>query len=143
MWLPTESGIKCCNVAGGRGNLALAFTRRFPNSHFTICGINDAALDKGKDDAARQGVSNVSFVNKDISELPGEWIAKFDFLTMVHALHDMTDPVSTVNSLYKMLKPGCCLILCDVKCDSDPRLTIRSIDSAYSGPSLYAFSLYH
>ena len=143
MSLSTETGVKRCDVGGGKGTLVIALARRFPNSHFTNCDFSAAALDKGKAEAVRLGVTNVAFVHQDMRELPDEWVGKFDYVTMVDVLHDLPDPPSAVRTLYKMLKPGGCLSLIDVMSDSDPHRTVKNQGCALPSQLLYSFSLYH
>lgn len=95
------------DIAGGTGDLALAFARKVGASgHVVLADINDSMLAMGRKKLLDNGiVGNVSFVQADAQDLPFPENS-FDCVTMSFGLRNVTDKQQALESMFRVLKPG-------------------------------------
>lgn len=75
--------------------IALSFivvfsAKQYPNSQITGLDISFDAVGQAKENA--RAFPNTAFVVSDASDMPKEWTAKFDYVTIFEALHDQARP---------------------------------------------------
>jgi demethylmenaquinone methyltransferase/2-methoxy-6-polyprenyl-1,4-benzoquinol methylase len=95
------------DLAGGTGDLALAFARRVgAEGHVILADINAAMLEQGRRRLVDAGAAgNVSIAQVDAQHLPfGN--ASFDCITMAFGLRNVTDKDAALRSMFGTLKPG-------------------------------------
>jgi demethylmenaquinone methyltransferase/2-methoxy-6-polyprenyl-1,4-benzoquinol methylase len=95
------------DLAGGTGDLALAFARAVgEQGHVVLADINARMLSRGRRRLIDAGVSgNLSVAQVDAETLPFAPSA-FDCITMAFGLRNVTDKQKALQSMYGALKPG-------------------------------------
>jgi len=95
------------DLAGGTGDLALAFAKRVgEEGHVVLADINAAMLEQGRKRLVDAGIAhNTSIAQVDAQDLPfaGE---SFDVVTMAFGLRNVTDKDAALRSIYRTLKTG-------------------------------------
>lgn len=110
------------DVATGTGHAAFAFAPYVAE----IVGIDLTArmLVEAEKLAARQGVTNVRFVEADIHELPFDDETfddeQFDLVTCRRGAHHFSDIEEALAEMVRMLKPGGLLLIDDRSVPEDP-----------------------
>ncbi len=129
-----RAGQSLLDIAGGTGDLALAFSRRLGRQgHVVLADINSSMLGVGRDKLIDRGVASpVDFVQANAECLPFAE-ASFDLVTIAFGLRNVTDKDAALRSMYRVLKPG-------------GRLLVLEFSKPVSAPlsrlyDLYSFSL--
>jgi len=100
-------GQSVLDLAGGSGDLALAFARRVgKEGHVVLADINAAMLKKGRARLVDAGIAgNSSLAQVDAEQLPFT-DASFDRVTIAFGLRNVTDKAKALQSIARVLKPG-------------------------------------
>jgi len=116
-------GTRLIDVAGGTGDIAFRFIDYIRNqsslqqvspsvsprqSHVTVCDINQAMLDVGKQKAAARGLDktgSMSWVLGNAEELPVE-DESYDVYTVAFGIRNMTHIDTVLSEAYRVLRPG-------------------------------------
>ncbi len=117
------AGQRVLDVAGGSGDLALAFTSRVGASGRVILSdINAAMLEVGRDKLTDRGaVGNVDFVQADAERLPFAE-QSFDCVTIAFGLRNVTDKPAALASMARVLRPGGRLVVLEFSHPTVPLL---------------------
>ncbi|MDX1595194.1 MAG: bifunctional demethylmenaquinone methyltransferase/2-methoxy-6-polyprenyl-1,4-benzoquinol methylase UbiE [Gammaproteobacteria bacterium] len=116
-------GQRVLDVAGGSGDLALAFARRVGRAgRVVLSDINAAMLEVGRDKLTDRGaVGNVDFVQADAERLPfAEGL--FDCVTIAFGLRNVTDKPAALASMARVLRPGGRLVVLEFSHPTVPLL---------------------
>lgn len=98
-------GQRVLDIAGGTGDLALAFAPKVgPNGEVVHTDINEAMLREGRDRLLNAGVSLPTLVC-DAEHLPFA-DAHFDLVTVAFGLRNMTHKDNALREMNRVLKPG-------------------------------------
>lgn len=129
-----RAGQKVLDVAGGSGDMtALLVERVGPTGRVVLSDINEAMLDVGRARLADRGIAgNVDFVRADAERLsfPDDY---FDGVTIAFGLRNVTHIDRALRSMYRVLKPGGCLVVLEFS-----RVTIEPLRKLYD---VYSFNL--
>ncbi|MDQ8039178.1 MAG: bifunctional demethylmenaquinone methyltransferase/2-methoxy-6-polyprenyl-1,4-benzoquinol methylase UbiE [Rickettsiella sp.] len=103
---------KVLDVAGGTGDLTRLFAKRVgEHGKVTLLDINESMLAIGRDrliDSAL--IDNVQVLQANAEALPfGD--DHFDCLSIAFGLRNVTDKMTALQSMYRVLKPGGCLLI--------------------------------
>lgn len=100
------------DVASGTGDLAAAMAKAVgKHGKVVMTDVNEAMLAVGRDKLTdRNIISNVEFVQANAENLPFE-NDYFDCITIAFGLRNVTDKAAALASMYRVLKPGGCLII--------------------------------
>jgi demethylmenaquinone methyltransferase/2-methoxy-6-polyprenyl-1,4-benzoquinol methylase len=100
-------GHAALDLAGGSGDLALAFARRVGRSGYVILAdINAAMLAKGRARLIDAGIAgNLAVAEVDAEQLPFA-DASFDCVAIAFGLRNVTDKTKALRSMQRVLKPG-------------------------------------
>jgi demethylmenaquinone methyltransferase/2-methoxy-6-polyprenyl-1,4-benzoquinol methylase len=100
-------GQKVLDVAGGTGDLSIAFSRKVGKTgHVILSDINEKMLQQGRDRLIGKGITdNVTFIQADAENLPFH-DNQFDCLSIAFGLRNVTDKQRALESMYRVLKPG-------------------------------------
>jgi SAM-dependent methyltransferase len=122
-WIPAvdngrvlEKLKKCAKVADvgcGFGITTLMMAKTYPNSTFTGFDFHKESIEKAKESAKKENITNVRFEVSSASEFPG---SGYDFVTFFDCLHDMGDPIGALTHTRKVIKKsgsgsGTCMIV--------------------------------
>jgi demethylmenaquinone methyltransferase/2-methoxy-6-polyprenyl-1,4-benzoquinol methylase len=100
-------GHSALDLAGGSGDLALAFARRVgERGYVVLADINAAMLSKGRARLIDAGVAgNLAVAQVDAEQLPFA-DASFDCVAVAFGLRNVTDQQKALESMQRVLKPG-------------------------------------
>lgn len=111
-WLAPRPGMKLLDVAGGTGDIAFRFLEAAnrkganPETHVTVCDINEEMLKVGRNRAVDKGIlGGVEWVRGDAEALPFE-DCSFDAYTIAFGLRNVTDIDAALREARRVLKPG-------------------------------------
>ena len=107
-----EQGAKVLDVGCGSGRAPCALARAYPASTFTGYDLCDGAIKAANALAQEQGLSNASFLTKDITELVEA--ETYDLVTAFDIVHDQKDPVAVLANIYAVLKSGGTFLMQDI-----------------------------
>lgn len=104
-------GDRVLDIAGGTGDLAHAFSKKVGDSgQVVLSDINATMLSEGRKNLLNKGTSRVAFV-----QLSGEQIPfsdeSFDCVSVAFGLRNVTDKDQCIREMYRVLKPGGCLLI--------------------------------
>ena len=108
-----QAGVLVADVGCGSGVALLEMARAFPASRFHGYDISRHALERAESNRAEAGLDNVSFHDPRDEPLPSD--GSFTLVTTFDCLHDMTDPVSVIDSIHASLAPDGYWLLADIK----------------------------
>jgi SAM-dependent methyltransferase len=132
-----RDGIDVVDVGCGAGRAMLHLAERYPASRFTGVDLCAEAFASTHSDAARRGLTNLSFRAEDLSQV--ESLGRFDLVTAFDAVHDQKDPQGLLHSVRRSLADGGVFLMQDIGGSRDLQ-TNRANPFA---PLLYTLSLMH
>lgn len=107
-----EQGCKVVDMGCGSGRAACAMAKAFPASGFTGYDLCEDAIAAANALAREQGLSNVTFLAKDITDLDEP--ETYDLVTAFDIVHDQKDPVTVLANIYAVLKGGGTFLMQDI-----------------------------
>lgn len=132
-----QRGIDVLDVGCGSGLALVLLAETYPNSLFTGVDISQEGLERGRQEAARRGVTNVRFEQRDASSM---WFTEqFDLVTTFDAVHDQRDPAATLKEIYRALRRGGDYLMQDIASSSDLE---NNVDHPL-GTFLFTVSMFH
>jgi ubiquinone/menaquinone biosynthesis C-methylase UbiE len=136
-----QSGIRVCDLGCGQGLAVVLMAQAFPKSEFVGIDISEDALQTAGSEAEKLGLDNLEFLNHDAATLERNRTLcnAFDYITAFDAVHDQTQPLKVLQSVYAMLKSGGFFSMVDIAAASD---LADNLDHPM-GPFLYTVSLMH
>ena len=103
--LELPRGARAVDVGCGWGDTAIELARKVgPDGRVLGLDCCDAFLEKGRNDAASEGLSNVRFVAADVQTYPFE--PHFDFAFSRFGMMFFSNPVAAMRNVRKALRPG-------------------------------------
>lgn len=101
-------GARVLDCAAGTGHFSLAAAKRAAS---VLCtDQSEAMLKQARKKAARKGLTNISFAQRDITALPDP-DGSFDAVIAGNVLHLLPEPEIAVRELWRVTAPGGRLIL--------------------------------
>jgi ubiquinone/menaquinone biosynthesis C-methylase UbiE len=103
--------------------------------------ISENALQTAGSEAENLGLDNLEFIIHDAATLESHLALRnsFDYITALDAIHDQTQPLKVLQSVYAILKRGGLFSMVDIAAASNPA---DNLDHPM-GPFLYTVSLMH
>ena len=108
--------MRVLDIGCGRGKALLHLAVRYPNSEFFGYELSDQALAEARDDAARAGLENIRFEQRDLTgfDITADPEA-FDLVTAFDAIHDQAAPREVLSGVYRTLTPGGTFLMQDIR----------------------------
>jgi len=98
-------GAKVLEAGCGIGAQTVILAKNNPEAEITSVDISPESLEKAGENAARNGIKNVRFLQANIFSLPFE-DDSFDHIFVCFVLEHLQNPEEALKSLKKVLKPG-------------------------------------
>ena len=116
-------GQQVLDVAGGSGDLALAFAHSVgKDGRVILSDINAAMLEVGREKLTDKGaVGNVAYAQANAEQLPFA-DGSFDCVTIAFGLRNVTDKPAALASMGRVLKPGGRLVVLEFSHPTVPLL---------------------
>ena len=135
-----QRGIDVLDLGCGRGMALLAMAERFPASRFTGYDLAREAIDWAGAQAAEQGLTNVRFETRDLSDFDATAApAAYDLVLTFDAIHDQARPLNLLRGIHRTLRADGVYLAQDIHASSHHHL-----DAAHPlGAFLYAVSTMH
>ena len=107
-----RAGHSVLDIAGGTGDLTKKFSRIVgPNGKVILADINASMLAVGRDKLIDTGVAgNIHYTQADAQNLPFA-SNTFNCVTIAFGLRNVTDKNAALRAMYRVLKPGGCLLV--------------------------------
>ena len=130
------TGIDVLDVGCGEGHAVNLLGRAFPRSRFTGYDFSPEALVAARVEAARWGLANVTFEERDVATLPQ---GAFDLVTAFDAIHDQAHPATVLAAVRGALREDGTFLMVDVNASSN----LEDNVALPWGSFLYAVSTLH
>lgn len=139
-WLPQLNGVvdkltqggKMADVGCGHGASTLIMAAAFPNSQFYGFDFHEPSIERARELAKEEGLSNVSFEVATAKEYPG---SDYDFVAFFDCLHDMGDPVGAIKHVKETISADGTLMLVEPFANDTLAENLNPVGRVY-----YAFS---
>ncbi|CAC5383474.1 unnamed protein product [Mytilus coruscus] len=122
----------------GPGSLTIKLAEHLPNAKVYGVDIDRNAIEKAKENKAKENIPNVEFVLLENEHLDESWTKKFDWITMVDVLHDLPNPNLSISEIKRVLKDDGIVSAIDPCVDSDHKMNQGNLTAAM----LYVFSTF-
>lgn len=110
-----ERGIEVLDLGCGRGRILQHLAARYPRSRFTGIDLSAEAIAHARTEAGRQGLRNVTFVAKDLSDYDrAAEPERYDFITTFDAVHDQARPLNLLQGIRRALKADGVYLMQDI-----------------------------
>ncbi|MCX6219747.1 MAG: class I SAM-dependent methyltransferase [Bacteroidia bacterium] len=112
------------DIGCGGGNYSLMMLTKVPNLNCTLVDLSKPMLEKAYERVSQQTSKNVEILQGDIREVRLKE-NHFDIIlagAVLHHLRDDQDWETTFGKLFKLLKPGGCLMISDLITQDNERL---------------------
>ena len=101
----------------GPGQLVMAMACRAPDLHVTGVDLSDEMLVQAHDNARSAGLAGqVSFRTGDARQIPFPY-GSLDLVVSTFSLHHWSDPVSALNEIARVVRPGGSFLIVDLRRD--------------------------
>lgn len=100
-----EQGIDVLDLGCGRGLALMKLAERFPASRFTGYDLSTEAIGWATERAARRGLGNLCFEQRDLSDFDRTAPAQhYDLVTTFDAIHDQAHPLNLLKGIHRTLR---------------------------------------
>jgi ubiquinone/menaquinone biosynthesis C-methylase UbiE len=132
-----EAGGRALDVGCGVGRVAIALAKAFPKAEIVGLDRDEESIRRARKLAAADKLGDrIRFVVGTTGELPTD--GGFDLITACDCVHDLAEPLKTLQEIRALLKPDGTLFIVE------PRAADRLEDNRNAiGTMYYGFSLFH
>jgi len=130
-------GIDVLDVGCGSGYALIHLAKMFPDSNFTGYDLLPEAIDRGRERAMENGLTNIRFESMDASAIDDR--QRFDLITTFDAVHDQADPARVLSNIHTALRDDGVYFMQDIKGSSHVE---KNMDNPLA-PFLYTVSCTH
>ena len=132
-----HQGIEVLDVGCGRGHALNIMAKAFPQSRFTGYDFSKEGTAAGKAEAQAWGLSNVTFVAKDVATI--DEVHHYSLITAFDAIHDQAKPREVLKRIATALRSDGTFLMQDIAASSPVH---KSLDHPMA-PLLYTVSCMH
>lgn len=132
-----RDGLDVADVGCGSGHAINLIAQAFPRSRCVGYDFSAEAIDAGREEAARLGLSNAEFVVQDVATLQEQ--NRYDFITAFDAIHDQAHPAEVLSAIAAALRPSGVFLMVDIQASSNLE---DNVEHPF-GTFLYAVSTMH
>jgi len=108
------AGIKVLDIGCGRGKALTTIAEKYPKSSFKGVDLSEEAIGFANDVVNKKGLTNIRFIQKDVTNLDNEFGESFDFITTFDAIHDQAAPAKVLKGIYNSLKDNGVYLMQDI-----------------------------
>ena len=130
-------GIDVADVGCGSGRALVLLAAAYPASRFTGFDIAEEAIERGRSEAAEQGLYNVEFVVRDAAAL--QETDRYDLVFSFDAVHDQAHPDRMLAGIHTAMRPGGSYLCVEPKASSHLHENL----SMAMAPMMYTISTMH
>ena len=140
-WLPAVPGLtdrlaegaSVADVGCGCGQSTIHMAKAFPNSMFLGIDYDDQSIEKAKNLASANGISNVEWMATSAEEIPQG--KNFDLICSFDCIHDMTNPLGALKAIRGALSPDGVHLWVEPNCSHDPNENGNPVGKMYANSS--------
>ncbi|HEB87246.1 MAG TPA: class I SAM-dependent methyltransferase [Gammaproteobacteria bacterium] len=101
-----RDGARCLVAGGGTGDAALFLSEQLRNTNAEVVyvDLSRASMGIAHERAEVRGLTNITWLQRSLLELPDMDIGTFDYINCCGVLHHLDDPVKGLNALSSVLK---------------------------------------
>ncbi|AHM62474.1 type 12 methyltransferase [Flammeovirgaceae bacterium 311] len=141
-WLPAvegaveklKNGAKVADVGAGHGISTTIMAKAFPNSRFYGFDNHQPSIERANHNVQQDGLGErVSFEVASAQKFPG---TGYDLITYFDCLHDMGDPVGSLQQAYQALAPNGDLMVIEPMAGRTTEENFNPVGRVYSGASV-------
>ncbi|CAN5693031.1 class I SAM-dependent methyltransferase [soil metagenome] len=146
-WIPAMPDIEArlrdsrpariADIGRGGGWSSIAFAKAYPDVIVDGFDLDEASVQAANENAQREGVADwVTFQVRDAGD--PELAGQYDLATAFECIHDMWNPVATLNAMLRLVGPGGTALVMD-----------EGVDEEFAAPAddvhrvMYGFSFLH
>jgi ubiquinone/menaquinone biosynthesis C-methylase UbiE len=109
-------GIHALDAGCGSGRILNHLAKHYPNSRFTGIDLSPQAIAVARQEAADQGLYNVTFLVGDLSSFNVTAIPEtYDLITTFDAIHDQAQPLKVLQGIQRALKADGVYLMQDIR----------------------------
>ncbi|NQW67989.1 MAG: class I SAM-dependent methyltransferase [Acidimicrobiaceae bacterium] len=108
-----HNGVAVADIGCGAGGAVLRMAREYPASNFVGYDISHYALTRANERLRDSGLTNAHFADPRSEPLPSN--NSLDFVCTFDCIHDMTHPLTVMQSIRAALRPNGNWLLVDIK----------------------------
>ena len=141
-WLPAvegaveklQRGAKVADIGAGHGVSTLIMANAFPNSRFFGFDNHQPSVERSNQIAQQEGLNDrVEFTVANAQQFPGQ---DYDLIAYFDCLHDMGDPVGSLQQAYNALAPDGVLMVIEPMAGRKTEENFNPVGRVYSGASV-------
>jgi ubiquinone/menaquinone biosynthesis C-methylase UbiE len=110
------------DVGTGSGRIAIRLARMNPAFQIEAIDLSQSMLDLGRANAAREGITNLTFAMGDAKRIPYD-DRSFDLVICHQLLHQLPNPLDAVREINRVAKPEGAILIRDVRRLPEPIMT--------------------
>lgn len=135
-----KKGIRVLDAGCGRGRAINLLAALYPHSDFIGIDLSQEAINYAQNEAHQQGLNNVTFLAKDLSDFDKDNTDdQFDLITTFDAVHDQAKPLNVLKGINNALKDNGVYLMQDIHGSSE----VQKNMGHPVGPLLYSLSTTH
>jgi 2-polyprenyl-3-methyl-5-hydroxy-6-metoxy-1,4-benzoquinol methylase len=135
-----SKGMRMLDVGCGSGRIINRLAKMYPDSRFVGMDLSTQAVAAGRDEASREGLRNVEFIARDLSDFHESAEPRaYDFITTFDAVHDQAKPLNVLRGIHRALKDDGVYLMQDIRGSSQVEKNIEHP----IGTLLYTISAMH
>ncbi|CAN5602062.1 hypothetical protein BH09CHL1_BH09CHL1_23050 [soil metagenome] len=135
--LLSEQPARVADIGMGTGWSSIALAKGYPNIRVDGFDLDELSVQLANENTKAEGMSDrVTFHARNAGDV--DFAGKYDFALAIECIHDMSNPVSVLDAMRRLVGPGGTVLIVDEKAEE----SFHPMGSA-SERSLYGWSILH